>query len=101
MDSTNPSAGSESCSGLRGLRIEMLQRTAQVRPGSSKCDLSGPSRYLEIRHQHCDLGRPKNVLVLKRDRKETRSFLRNAIEQCQLGVDSESRKGLDWRGHKR
>lgn len=52
--------------------------TARVRPSSGKCDLSGPSRYLEIRHQRCDLGRPKNVLVLKRDREVTRvtgSFL--------------------------
>lgn len=64
------------------------------RPSSSKCDLSGLSRYSEIRHQHCDLGRPKNVLALKRNRKETQvtgSFLGNAIEQCQeeSGVESE------------
>lgn len=65
-----------------------LQRTAQVRVSSSKCDFSGLSRYSEIRHQHCELGRPENVLVLKRDRKETPvmgSSLGNAIEQCQPG----------------
>lgn len=65
--------------------------TALVRPSSSTCDLSGLSRYLEIRHQHCDLGSPKNVLVLKRDRKETQvtgSLLGNAIEQCHGRVRS-------------
>lgn len=58
------------------------------RPSSSKCDLSGLSRYSEIRQQHCDLGRPKNVLALKRNRKETQvtgSLLGNAIEQWQPG----------------
>lgn len=57
-------------------------------PSSGKCDLSGLSRYSEIRHQHCDLGRPKNVLALKRNRKETQvtgSLLGNAIEQRQPG----------------
>lgn len=79
--------------------------TAQVRPSSSTCDLSGLSRYLEIRHQHCDLGSPKNVLVLKRDRKETQvtgSLLGNAIEQCHGRVRSGFREqeGFGWRGHK-
>lgn len=45
-------------------------RTARVRPRRSKCDPSGLSRYLETRHQFCNLGRPKNVPVPKRDRKK-------------------------------
>lgn len=35
-----------------------------------QCDLSGLSRYLETRHQCCDLGRPNNVPVPKRDEEE-------------------------------
>lgn len=76
---------------LRTGRVEERNAPAPEkvpRPSSRKCDLSGLSRYLEIRHQHCDLGRPKNVLGLKRDRKETQvtgSLLGNATEQCQPG----------------
>lgn len=83
--------GEEKCSSSR----EGSHRTAQLRPSSSKGDLSGLARYLEIRHQHCHLGRPKNVLALKRDRKETQvteSLFCNAIEQRQPG-----RVGSGWR----
>lgn len=84
----NPQQGQKA---LRTGRVEERNAPAPEkvpRPISRKCDLSGLSRYLEIRHQHCDLGRPKNVMALKRDRKETQvtgSLLGNATEQCQPG----------------
>lgn len=56
------------------------------RPSSSKCDLSGLSRYSEIRHQH--FGETKECSGPEEEQEGdtvTGSLLGNAIEQCQPG----------------